>query len=231
MISIIFFGFNEEKFIKHSVLSLADNISNKNFEIIIVNDGSTDKTKEEIDKIVIEGVKVTKINKSKNEGIAKAVYDGLSKAQGDLVSWLPSDGAYEIKSLGKFFERCMANDEDLFIGYRSNKKKRVFVRFFLSEFLTFILNLIFLKNKKDYNGVICVKKKLLNKIILPNHPSFQWVIVMQMLKNKVKNLEIPLKMNIPEPGDGSSAMNLKTYISYFLSLINLIKIILLKKNV
>ena len=72
------------------------------------------------------------------------------KLKGDLVSWLPSDGAYDVKSLGKFYDSCISKDHDLFIGYRSNKKKRVFTRFFLSEFLTFVLNLIFFKNKKDY---------------------------------------------------------------------------------
>ncbi len=230
MISIIFFGYNEEKFIKQSILNLAQNIPHKNYEIIIVNDGSIDKTSEEIDQIFVEEIKITKINKLNNQGIAKAVYDGLNKAQGDLVSWLPSDGAYDAESLGKFFDSCKSNDQDLFIGYRSNKKERDFIRFFLSEFLTFILNLIFLKKIKDYNGVISVRKNLLDKIILPNHPSFQWVIIMQLLKNKVKNLEIPIKMTIPEPGDGSSAMNLKTYFSYFLSLLNLMKIILFKKK-
>ena len=99
----------------------------------------------------------------------------------------------------------------------------------MSEFLTFTLNLIFFKNKKDYNGVISVKKKLLNKIILPNHPSFQWVIIMQLLKRNINNLEIPVEMVIPEPGDGSSAMNIKTYLSYFFSLLKLIKIILFRK--
>ena len=230
MISIIFFGYNEEKFIKQCVLNLVEKISHKNFEIIIVNDGSSDKTKDEIDKIFIEGIKVTKINKLKNQGIARAVYDGLSLAQGELVSWLPSDGAYDSNSLGKFFDTCMSTDHDLFIGYRGNKKERVFFRFFLSEFLTFVLNLIFLKKIKDYNGVISVKKKLLKKIILPNHPSFQWVIIMQLLKNKVKNLEIPVKMTIPEPGDGSSSINIKTYFLYLLSLLKLIQIILFKKN-
>ena len=51
MISIIFFGYNEEKFIKQSILNLAQNIPHKNYEIIIVNDGSSDKTKDEIGKI------------------------------------------------------------------------------------------------------------------------------------------------------------------------------------
>ena len=32
--------------------------------------------------------------------------------------------------------------------------------------------------------MISVKKELLNKIKLPNHPSFQWVIIMQLLKQK-----------------------------------------------
>ena len=133
MISIIFFGYNEEKFIKKSVISIAENISHKNFEIIIVNDGSTDQTSNEIDKIYIEGIKIKKINKLKNQGIAQAVYDGLSKAEGDLVSWLPSDGAYDVKSLGKFYDMYF-EDQDLFIGYRSNKKKDFLLVFFCQNF-------------------------------------------------------------------------------------------------
>ena len=34
-------------------------------------------------------------------------------------------------------------------------------------------------------------------------------------KRNINNLEIPVEMVIPEPGDGSSAMNIKTYLSYF----------------
>ena len=52
---------------------------------------------------------------------------------------------------------------------------------------------------------------------------------MQLLKRNINNLEIPVEMVIPEPGDGSSAMNIKTYLSYFFSLLKLIKIILFRK--
>ena len=230
MISIIFFGYNEENNIRKSITDICKNLPNSKFEIIIVNDGSNDNTSEEIDKININELKIIKINKSKNEGIAKAVYDGLKKAEGEIVTWLPSDGAYDIESLCEFYNMCGSGKKDLFIGYRNNKKKRVFIRYFLSEFLTVILNLIFLKKIKDYNGVISVKKDLLNKIKLPNHPSFQWVIIMQLLKQKIPFVQFPIHMRIPEPGNGSSSMNVKTYFSYFFSLIRLIKIIIYNKN-
>ncbi len=230
MISIIFFGYNEENNIRKSITDICKNLPNNKFEIIIVNDGSNDNTSEEIDKININELKIIKINKSKNEGIAKAVYDGLKKAEGEIVTWLPSDGAYDIESLCEFYNMCDSGKKDLFIGYRNNKKKRVFIRYFLSEFLTVILNLIFLKKIKDYNGVISVKKELLNKIKLPNHPSFQWVIIMQLLKQKIPFVQFPILMKIPEPGNGSSSMNIKTYFSYFFSLIRLIQIIIFNKN-
>ena len=230
MISIIFFGYNEENNIRKSISDICQNLPNKKFEIIIINDGSKDDTQNEIEKINTKELKVIKINKHINEGIAKAVYDGLKKAEGDLVTWLPSDGAYNVKSLCEFYNTCSSTETDLSIGYRNNKKKRNFFRYFLSEFLTIILNLIFFKKVKDYNGVISVKKNLLDKIKLPNHPSFQWVIIMQLLKQKVKYSQIPIDMKIPEPGNGSSSMNIKTYLSYFFSLIKLIQIIFFNKN-
>lgn len=228
MISIIFFAYNEEKNIKKCIEDVCSSLGDNNFEIIIINDGSRDKTKEEIEKIQSNNFKILKINKSKNEGIAKAVYDGLKVTSGKYVTWLPSDGAYDVNFLSKLFEKTLIQQDDLFIGYRSNKNERVFLRFFLSEFLTLVLNFIFLKRIKDYNGVVIINKKLLHHIKLPNHPSFQWVIIMQLLKKKVKYSQFPIKMVIPEPGDGSSAMNFKTFKSYFFSLIQLIKIVFFK---
>ena len=85
-------------------------------------------------KFTLRELKLKKLIKLKNQGIAQAVYDGLSKAEGDLVSWLPSDGAYDVKSLGKFYDSCISEDQDLFIGYRSNKKKDFLLVFFCQNF-------------------------------------------------------------------------------------------------
>jgi glycosyltransferase involved in cell wall biosynthesis len=228
MISIIFFGYNEGKNIRKCVESIIGNLTGNNFEIIIINDGSIDNTADEINKIQSNKYEIKKINKNKNEGIARAVYDGLKLANGEYVSWLPSDGAYDEKTLNDLFKQNINKKDDLYIGYRSNKKERVYIRFFLSEFLTLVLNCIFFKKIKDYNGVVLLNKRVLQDIKLPNHPSFQWVIIMQLLKKKIKYTEFPIRMTMPEPGDGSSAMNLKTFKSYFFSLIKLVKIIFFK---
>lgn len=227
MKSIIFFAFNEEKLIYRSISNIIK-LFKKKFEIIVVNDGSKDKTLQEIKKIQNQFSDIVVIDKKKNEGIASAVYSGIEKSKFEYVSWLPSDGAYSENKLIDFYEKSKLDGTDLIIGFRNNKKSRSFYRYFLSEFLTFVLNLIFNEKIKDYNGVIIVNKNNLDLINLPVHPSFQWIIIVQLLKKKIKYKQIPIEMRIPEPGDGSSALNLKTFTSYFISLIKLIKIVFFK---
>ncbi len=227
MISIIFFAYNEEKLIYKSICNII-NLFEKKFEIIIVNDGSKDKTLQEIQRIQNKFLDTIVINKNKNQGIASAVYSGIDNTSYKYVSWLPSDGAYLEQKLVNFYQGCNFDNVDLIIGFRNNKKSRSFYRYFLSEFLTFVLNIIFHEKIKDFNGVIVVNKNYLDLVDLPVHPSFQWIIIVQLLKKKIKFKQIPIEMKIPEPGDGSSALNIKTFTSYFISLIKLIRIIFFK---
>ena len=230
-ISIIIFANNEEKLIYDAVFEIIETIDKFDFlyEIIIINDGSKDKTINEIKKLELNYPKIIKIlDNLTKEGIAKSVKKGLEIASFDKVLWLPGDGAYEPISL----KNIMINNEnyDLIIGYRNNKSERKFKRFFLSYILSVILNMIFFENIKDYNGTIIFNKKDFELIYFPEHPSFQWVILIQLLKLKKKYIQKPVNMKIPEPGNTSTSINFKTFFSYFFSLINLIRRVFFNNN-
>lgn len=90
-ISIIIPAYNCEKFIERCIYSLI-NQKLKNYEIIIVNDGSSDNTEKICKKIIEKNIekKIILYNK-KNNGVASSRNFGIQKAKGKWITFVDSD--------------------------------------------------------------------------------------------------------------------------------------------
>lgn len=91
LVSIIIPCYNVEKYIEDTLLSVI-NQSYKNIEIIVINDGSTDKTLEILKRF--SDNKNIKIIDKKNEGVSKARNIGIQEANGELITFLDGDDIY-----------------------------------------------------------------------------------------------------------------------------------------
>lgn len=102
-ISVIVPCFNEERTIFKNIKKIFNYLKSnfENFEIVTVNDGSTDKTMEELKKIKNE-IPIIIIDNNINEGKGKAVRDGILKSQNEIVMFLDADLAIPIEELEKF---------------------------------------------------------------------------------------------------------------------------------
>lgn len=89
LVTIIIPAYNVSKYIEKCTLS-ALNQTHQNIEVIVVNDGSKDKTKEILDNLAKEHKNLTVIHKE-NEGVSAARNDGLKIAKGDYVVFLDGD--------------------------------------------------------------------------------------------------------------------------------------------
>lgn len=94
-ISVIIPIYNAEKTIER-LLNSINSQTYKNYEIILVNDGSTDNTQNILDKYKSKNVKI--INK-KNEGVGKARKIGFNNATGDLIFFCDSDDYLPTKQI------------------------------------------------------------------------------------------------------------------------------------
>lgn len=88
-VSIIVPAFNVEKYIEECVLSLTQQ-TYSNIEVIIVNDGSTDKTLDLCQKLAKQHRNL-RIISQKNAGVSAARNTGLSKASGDFIAFVDGD--------------------------------------------------------------------------------------------------------------------------------------------
>ena len=88
-VSVIIPIYNGEKYIKDAIDSVL-NQTFQNFEIILINDGSTDKTSEILD-IYNKNNKIKILNIEKNQGQASAINLGIKKSKGKYLAYLDSD--------------------------------------------------------------------------------------------------------------------------------------------
>ena len=117
-LSIIIPCYNEEKRIETTIKEVNEYLSKKNYsyEIIVVNDGSTDNTKK-IVKTLLPKIKNLKFLDNKiNKGKGAAVKQGMLNSTGDYSLFMDADNAIKINHLDKFLEVIKKGDYDLVIG-------------------------------------------------------------------------------------------------------------------
>ena len=99
-ISIIMAAYNTEKTIEQAINSVLCQ-TYTNFELLVVNDCSTDRTAEWVKSIAAKDSRVRLISNVKNNGVSYTRKHGLEEAKGDWIAILDSDDAWEPEKLEK----------------------------------------------------------------------------------------------------------------------------------
>ena len=112
-VSVIVPVYNTEKYLEKCLDSLV-NQTYQDIEIIIVNDGSTDKS-EEIIKEYIKKYHFVKYFKKKNGGLSSARNYGIDKANGDYLLFIDSDDYVEKEMIQKMYEKIIQENSDIVV--------------------------------------------------------------------------------------------------------------------
>lgn len=125
IISIIVPVYNSEEYLEKCIESIL-NQTFKSFELILVNDGSTDSSKEICDKYRDMDKRVITIHKQ-NEGQASARNYGLEIAQGEYIGFVDSDDWIEINMFEVLYNACIKEDADISImGLRELNESKTY---------------------------------------------------------------------------------------------------------
>ena len=217
--------YNEQESISNVIPEILEFCKDK-YNIVIVNDGSTDNSK----KLLLECTKdsldytneVTIIDHDLNYGYGAAIKTGIKSAHTDYVVTIDADGQHFIDDVSRMHNHISANKIDLLIGSRVFENEsfdRRFGKWMIRNFSNMMIKL----DIEDLNSGLKMYKR--EKVIhlldhCPDGMSFSDSIVIVSLINKYKISEISI--NTKNRYAGRSKVNLSVFFETIRSVIMII---------
>tara|TARA_B100000686_G_C16799862_1_gene985154 strand:+ start:527 stop:1270 length:744 start_codon:yes stop_codon:yes gene_type:complete len=214
---------NEEESIFLSVESCLESLDiyEVSGEIIVINDGSTDKTQNIVESFLIRDSRVRVIKNEKPQGIGSSFWKGVDNAKGQAVVMLPGDNENDPFETLRYVK--LIDHVDIIVPFIFNKEVRSLFRNLLSYVYRFIINSTFLVNFNYTNGTIIYRTSLLKE--LENRSAgffFQTDILIRSVKNGYLFVEVPQKLCKRKSGD-SSAVSFPSLLNVMRGYIKLVK--------
>ena len=200
LISILIPSFNEEKTILNILNRISKTIdSSINYEVVIINDGSTDNTLKLLEQN--KNLYNQLITYERNYGKGNAIKKGLEASKGKYIFFQDADLEYDPIDINKFTKLINRFEPDLIIGSRLNyseyTRSHNILNKFGNKFITFIFNLFYNTTFTDiYSCYACFKKDLLNEKNLKTKGFEQHAeILCKVIKKGKKFYEVPISYN------------------------------------
>jgi dolichol-phosphate mannosyltransferase len=212
-ISIVIPALNEETVVEGVVRDISKQVaaSFTDYEILLIDDGSTDKTGEIMDRLATELPNVRAIHNPGNIGLGSSYQRGLVEARCEYLMMLCGDGGMPAASLPPIF--AAVGSADIVVPFVTNLKQiKSRVRYFTSRTYTKLLNILFGQKIKYYNGLPVHRVDLLRQLRINSSGfGFQGEILTKLLRSGCSMTEV----GVPgaEMTKNSSAVSLKGLIN------------------
>lgn len=189
------------------------------FEIIIVNDGSTDNVSEVLRKIPLLDGRIKTVSHKTNLGYGRALMSGVGVSKYPLIFFMDADGQFDISEIDKLI--CYVKDYSIITGYRYERKDN-FYRIFLGNAYGLFVFLLFGLRLKDINcGFKLFRREVLEKETFScSAGAFYTEILLKARKHGYKVKEVVIG-HFPRLKGRESGANPSVIFNAFLDLIKL----------
>ncbi|MBF0331170.1 MAG: glycosyltransferase family 2 protein [Candidatus Omnitrophica bacterium] len=167
--------FNEESVIEESVLALVRNLQAicTDYEIVVVDDGSTDATAQILERLVMRVAGLRLFHNATNRGLGGALQRGFAEAGKPLVFYTDADMPFQYSEILVAAQKMEASGADMVAGFRVNRELESPVRRACSMAYNGCVRLIYGVQLRDINCAFkLVRLNVLRKIELKAGGSF-----------------------------------------------------------
>jgi len=216
--------FNEEENVGATVGSIRDAVRERDdYEIILVNDASTDRTLEQMQALAAADPRIRVLDNPTNLGFGGSYKRGASVATATYVMMLPGDDGFPGHSIAEILGH--AGKADIIIPVVTNRGARHWFRAFASRGFTTLLNWAFWLNVGYYNGAVLQRNELLRTIeITTNSFAYQAEALVKLIARGATYKHC--YVSIQERAAGrSSALSLKNQIAVWRTILHLLAVV------
>ena len=213
-LSVIVPAFNESGNIKGAVSKIHSIVPKycNDYEIIIINDGSRDKTGKIADSIAVKDKKIKVLHNTENMGMGYSYFRGVKEAKFEYLIIVFGDDDHPSQSIENILSKM--GQADIIIPYYTNLHlSKAWLRHVISITYTHIVNYITDLKVGYYNGITLHKTELVRGIPIKSTGfGFQAETIAHLLKNGASYIEVDV-LNDDRKTGGTAAFRAKNIIS------------------
>lgn len=209
-LSVVIMAFNEAANLENVVQEIYDVLTGIAcpYEILIVDDGSSDNTGIIADDLATKLPEIRAIHHPVNQGLGAVYRTGFTETHTDFVTFFPADGQFPAIILAHFFH--LMRNSDMVLGYLPHRKGSILATF-LSRIERIIYHALF-GHLPHFQGILMFRRSLLDSFELQS-TGRGWAILMEFIIRTVRGgyrvMSIPTTMR-PRLNGHSKVNNLAT---------------------
>ena len=222
-ISIILATYNEKENIGRLIDEISDHLTDYDYEIIVVDDDSPDKTWEIVENRCEKNDKLSLIRRIDERGLTSALNCGIRNSSGDVIVWLDCDFQMPPETILELLRRIESGN-DVAIGSRfvkgggdvrdegSDYKSIINFHKKLSTFLCLLTSRIFKTDFTDWtSGFIAIKRKVFEeKLLYGDYGEYFIYLMHYVINSNYKYIEVPYVLVERLYGESKTTGNLKS---------------------
>lgn len=221
-LTVIIPAYNEEQSLGKVLPMVLDFCKQRGFKLLIINDGSKDKTKEIIQSFLHEPVLNT-VNHKLNKGYGGAIKSGIMAADTEYIITIDADGQHVLEDIDLLYAKMKEQDADMVIGSRESHRSASWYRGLGKWIIRFVAKMLMPINIYDINsGMKLCRTELAKKYIslYPNSMAYSDVITLVFISQR--HLVIEQNISIRKRLGGTSTISTRTAFETILEIINIV---------
>lgn len=219
-VSVVMPAYNEEDIIEQVARKCMDYLGRvcPDYELVIVNDGSKDRTGEILDRLHAEEPRVKPVHQA-NKGYGGALQGGFRASTKGYVFFMDSDDQFDIREMDKLIPHLAQHD--VVLGYREHRQDHLGRKFNALGWRT-LVDLLFGLGVRDIDCAFKIFKDDKLQIALPESEGamINTEMLVKLKRRKVSWVEVPVT-HYPRVGGKATGANLKVILKAFRELFKL----------
>lgn len=176
--------------------TVLERLGHASYELLLVNDGSSDDTGSVMDELALSTPSVRVFHHARNKGLGAALRTGFQNAAGEVITWVPGDGQFDLAEvLGGL---SLLPQNDCVVAIRQGRSEAA--RSFISLCFHSMIRILFQFEATDVCGIWIIKREVLEQI----RPQASDIFL---------NLEIPLLCVRHKKSLGRITVNIRPRLS------------------